>query len=159
MKLKPAHVKNNFNICFDKESNDKDPKYKYGHHVRILKFKNILQRFSLKISQKKFWWLLKTKTLFSGHMFLVILTAKKFLELFQKLIAKNKTNRVCNTKKKFILFQMKSPFNSSVDEKDVVEWNLLNKILSNCCIKWVNIFVNHMTALVEMFKVELDLSN
>ena len=54
-------------------------------------------------------------------MFLVILTAKKFLELFQKLIAKNKTNRVCNTKKKFILFQMKSPFNSSVDEKDVVE--------------------------------------
>ena len=55
MKMKPAHVKNNFNIYFDKESNDKDPKYKYGHHVRILKFKNILQRFSLKISQKKFW--------------------------------------------------------------------------------------------------------
>ena len=60
-------------------------------------------------------------------MFLVILTAKKFLELFQKLIAKNKTNRVCNTKKRNkekrrqALFQMKSPFNSSVDEKDVVE--------------------------------------
>ena len=44
MKMKPAHVKNNFNICFDKESNDKDPKSTYGHHVRILKFKNIFAK-------------------------------------------------------------------------------------------------------------------
>ena len=45
------------------------------------------------IGLKKFLWLKKLKILFRGHMFLVILNAKKLLGRFTRT-AKNKSNRV-----------------------------------------------------------------
>ena len=39
--MKPADVKNNTYIDFNKEINDKDPKCKVSDHVRIYKYKNI----------------------------------------------------------------------------------------------------------------------
>ena len=44
IKMKPVDVKDNTYIDFEKESNDKDPKYKVGHHVRISKDKNIFAK-------------------------------------------------------------------------------------------------------------------
>ena len=41
LRMKPVHVKNNTYIDFEKEVNDKDPKFKVGDHVRISKHKNI----------------------------------------------------------------------------------------------------------------------
>ena len=41
IKVKPVDVKDNAYINFNKEVNDKDPKFKAGDHVRISKFKNI----------------------------------------------------------------------------------------------------------------------
>ena len=41
IKMKPIDVKDNTYIDFDKEVNDKDPKFKVGDHVRISKYKNI----------------------------------------------------------------------------------------------------------------------
>ena len=41
IKMKPVDVKDNTYIDFKKESNDKDPKFKVGDHVRISKYKNI----------------------------------------------------------------------------------------------------------------------
>ena len=41
IKMKPADVKDNTYIDFDKEVNNKDPKLKFGDHVRISKYKNI----------------------------------------------------------------------------------------------------------------------
>ena len=41
IKMKPAAVKDNTYIDFEKEVNDKDPKFKIGDHVRICKYKNI----------------------------------------------------------------------------------------------------------------------
>ena len=38
---KPVDVKDNTYIDFKKEVNNKDPKFKVGHHVRSLKYKNI----------------------------------------------------------------------------------------------------------------------
>ena len=38
--MKPIDVKDNTYINTDKEVNDKDPKFKVGDHVRILKYKN-----------------------------------------------------------------------------------------------------------------------
>ena len=44
IKMKPIHVKDNTYIAFDKEVNDKSPKFKVGDHVRISKYKNIFAK-------------------------------------------------------------------------------------------------------------------
>ena len=41
IKMKPVDVKDNTYIDFKKESNDKNPKFKVGDHIRISKYKNI----------------------------------------------------------------------------------------------------------------------
>ena len=42
IKMKPIDVNSITYIDFDKQSNDRDPKFKIGDHVRISKYKNIL---------------------------------------------------------------------------------------------------------------------
>ena len=42
--MKPVDVKDNTYIDFEKELNDKDPKFKVGDHVRISKYKNIFAK-------------------------------------------------------------------------------------------------------------------
>ena len=44
IKMKPIDVKGNTYINTGKEVNDKDPKFKVGHHVRISKYKNIFAK-------------------------------------------------------------------------------------------------------------------
>ena len=44
IKMKPVDVKDNTYIDFKKEVNDKDPKFKFGDHVRISKYKNIFAK-------------------------------------------------------------------------------------------------------------------
>ena len=41
IKMKPADIKDNAYIDFNKEINDKDSKFKVGDHVTISKYKNI----------------------------------------------------------------------------------------------------------------------
>ena len=44
VKMTPVDVKNNTYIDFEKEINNKDPKFKVGDHVRISKYKNIFAK-------------------------------------------------------------------------------------------------------------------
>ena len=44
IKMKPIDVKDNTYIDFEKEVNDKNPKFKIGDHVRISKYKNIFAK-------------------------------------------------------------------------------------------------------------------
>ena len=44
IKMKPIDVKNNTYIDTDKETNDRDPKFKVGDRVRISKYKNIFAK-------------------------------------------------------------------------------------------------------------------
>ena len=44
IKMKPVYVKDNTYIDFEKEVNDKDPKFKVGNNVRISKYKNIFAK-------------------------------------------------------------------------------------------------------------------
>ena len=44
IKIKPVHVEDNTYIDFEKELNDKDPKFKVGDHLRISKYKNIFAK-------------------------------------------------------------------------------------------------------------------
>ena len=41
IKMKPVDVKDNRYIDFDQQINDKDPKFKVGDYIRILKYKNV----------------------------------------------------------------------------------------------------------------------
>ena len=42
--MKPVDVEDNTYIDFEKEVNDKDPKFKVSDHVRISKYKNIFAK-------------------------------------------------------------------------------------------------------------------
>ena len=44
IKIKPVDVTDNTYIDFDKEVNDKDPKFKVDDHVRISKYRNIFAK-------------------------------------------------------------------------------------------------------------------
>ena len=44
IEMKPVDVKDNTYIDFEKEINNKDPKFKIGDHVRISKYKNIFAK-------------------------------------------------------------------------------------------------------------------
>ena len=44
IKMKPVDLKDNTYIDFEKEVNNKDPKFKIGDHVRIFKYKNIFAK-------------------------------------------------------------------------------------------------------------------
>ena len=44
IKMKPVDVKDNTYINFEKEVNDKDPKFKIGDYVRISKYRNIFAK-------------------------------------------------------------------------------------------------------------------
>ena len=44
LKMKPIDVKNNSFAKYNKESNEKDPKFKVGDHVRISQYKNIFAK-------------------------------------------------------------------------------------------------------------------
>ena len=44
IKMKPVDVEDNRYIDFEKQVNDKDPKFKVGDHVRISKYKNIFTK-------------------------------------------------------------------------------------------------------------------
>ena len=44
IKIKPEDFKDNTCIDFEKEVNDRDPKFKVGHYVRISKYKNIFPK-------------------------------------------------------------------------------------------------------------------
>ena len=61
--MKPIDVTSDSYSEYSEDFNKKDPKFKVGDHVRISKYKNILQ-----IGQKKFLLLIKLKTQFLGHM-------------------------------------------------------------------------------------------
>ena len=100
IKMKPIDVKDNSYIDFNKEVNDKDPKFKTGDHVRISKIqKTFLLRDTIQIGLKKLLSLKKLKTQFDGHMLLVILKVKKLLEHIVKKNYKKQINKHLGQKK------------------------------------------------------------
>ena len=52
--MKPVDIKDNTYIDSMQCSNDKDPKFKVGNHVRISKYKNTLLKDTHQIGQEMF---------------------------------------------------------------------------------------------------------
>ena len=82
IKMKPTDVKNNTYIDFQKEVNDKEPKFKIGDHVRISKIKNIFTKGYLPNWSEEVFVIKKIKILYHGHILLMILMLKKLLAYF-----------------------------------------------------------------------------
>ena len=61
-------IKDEAYINFDKEVNDRDPKFKVGDHVEFLNTKIFLLKDIHQIGLKKFLLLVKLKIQFHGHM-------------------------------------------------------------------------------------------
>ena len=72
IKMKPIDVKDNTYINTDKETNDKDPKFKVDDRVRISNTKTFLLKATLQIGLKKYLLLKKLKILFRGLTLLMI---------------------------------------------------------------------------------------
>ena len=84
IKMKAVDVKDNTYIGFEKEVNDKNPKFKVGDYVIISTYKSIFAKGYLPIGLKKYLLLVKLKIQFHGHMLLMILMVKKLLAHFMK---------------------------------------------------------------------------
>ena len=84
--MKPVAGTSNTYVEYSKQINNKHPKFKIGDIVRISKYKIFFAKVTLQIGLKKFLWLRKLKILCRGHILLVILTTKKLLERFMKII-------------------------------------------------------------------------
>ena len=54
IKMKSSGLKSSTYVDIGTENNEKDPKFKFGDHVRISKYKYISQKVALKIGLKRF---------------------------------------------------------------------------------------------------------
>ena len=79
IKIKPGDIKDSTYIDFKKEVNDKDPKFKFGDHVRISKYKNIFAKGYTPNWSEEVFVIKKSKTQFLKHMWLMISILKKWL--------------------------------------------------------------------------------
>ena len=72
IKMKPIDVADDSFAEYNEQFNKNGPKFKFGDHVRISKFKMFLLKDMLLIDQKKFLLLIKLKILYLGLILLVI---------------------------------------------------------------------------------------
>ena len=86
IEIKPVDIKTNTYLDSSKEINDKDPEFKVGHVVRILRYKNVFTE-----GYTSNWKYCATE------MLLIILMEKKLLEPFTK---KKKLKKKIKKKKK-----------------------------------------------------------
>ena len=84
IKMNSADVKSNTYINSNKEVNDKNPKFKVGDIVKIWKYKNIFAKDCVPNWSEEIFVIKKLKTVCHGHMWSVVLMAKKLLERFMK---------------------------------------------------------------------------
>ena len=81
-------------MTFGTENKEKDPKFKIGDHVRILKYKSIFAKGSTLNWSEKVFVIKKVKLkLCHRHMLLVILIVKKLLKHFTKKNCKKRIKK------------------------------------------------------------------
>ena len=68
IEMKPVDVKDNTYINFEKEINNKDPKFKVGDYVRISKYKNIFAKGYMPNWSEEIFIITKLKKTVPGHM-------------------------------------------------------------------------------------------
>ena len=82
IKMKPVDVKDNTYINFEKEVNDKDPKFKIGDHVRNSKYKNMFAKGCIPNWSEEVFIISKTKNTVPWTYVINNLNGKEIMEKF-----------------------------------------------------------------------------
>ena len=98
IKMKPIDVKRDSFAKYNEESNEKDPKFKVGDHVRISKYKNIFAKgytpnwsdeiFVVKKKKNTVPWTYVISDL-NGEQIIGSFYGKELIDFYEKLIRKN----------------------------------------------------------------------
>ena len=97
IKMKPINVKDNTYINTDKEINNKDPKFKVGDHVRILKYKNIFAKGYTPNWSEQVFVIKKVKNTVPWTYVINDLNGKEITgTIYEKEFTKNKPRRIQN---------------------------------------------------------------
>ena len=129
IKMKPINIKDNTYINFEKEVNNKDPKFKVGDYVRISKYKNAFAKAYLPNWSKEVFIISKIKNTVPWTYVINDLNDKEITGTFYKKelqkpnhqefriekILKRKGNKLCLKWKDY-----DNSFNSWIDKKDMV---------------------------------------
>ena len=129
IKMKPVDVKDKIYIDFKKESNDKDPKFKVGDHLRISKYKNILAKGYMPNWSEEIFVVKKIKNTVPWTYVINDLNGEDIIDTFyEKELQDNKQNeftveKVIKRKGDKLYVKWKgydNSFNSWIDKKDIV---------------------------------------
>ena len=129
IKMKPVDVKDNTYIDFKNESNDKNPKFKIGDHVRISKYKNIFAKGYMPNWSEKIFIIKKIKITVSWTYVINDLNSKEIIGVFyeNELHSTNqqefRIEKVLKKKSGKLYVKWKgydNSFNNWVDKKDIV---------------------------------------
>ena len=128
IKMKPADVKNSTYIDVKKETNDKNPKFKVGDHVKISKYKNIFAKGYMPNWSEEIFVIRKIKNTVPWTYVINDLNAEEIIGTFyekelqgtnqqeyriEKIIKKKDDNLYVKWK------GYNNSFNSWIDKKDV----------------------------------------
>ena len=129
IKMKTVDVKNNAYIGFEKEANDKDPKFKVVDHVRIFKYKNIFTKGYMPNWSEEVFIISKIKNTVPWTYIINGLNGKEFIGTFhekelQKTSQKEfRIEKVLQKKGDKLYIKWKgydNSFNSWIDKKELM---------------------------------------
>ena len=129
IKMKPADVKDNTYIDFKNESNDKNPKFKVGDHVRISEYKNIFAKGYMPNWSEEIFIIKKIKNTVPSTYVINDLNGEEITGTFyeNELQGTNQNEfrieKVIKRKgdKLYVNWEgYDNSFNSSIDKKDIV---------------------------------------
>ena len=127
--MKPFDVKDDMYIYFEKEVNNKDPKFKIGDHVRISKYRNIFGKGYMPNQSEEVFVIKKVKNTVSWTYVINDLNGEKIIGTFyekelQKTNQKEfRIEKVLRKKSDKLYVKWKgydNSFNSWIDKKDLV---------------------------------------
>ena len=128
-KMKPTDVKDNAYIDFEKEVNDKDPKFKIGDHVRISKYKNIFAKGYMANWSEELFIIKKVKNTapwtyvindLNGEEIIGTFYEKELLKTNQKEFTREKVLKKKDDKLYVKWKDYDNSFNSWIDKNDFV---------------------------------------
>ena len=129
IKMKPVDVKDNTYIDFKKEVNDKNPKFKFGDHVRISKYENIFAKGYMPNWSEEIFIIKKIKNTVPWTYVLSEFNGEEILGTFyENELQKTKQNefrieKVLKKEGNKLSVKWKgynNSFNSWIDKKDIV---------------------------------------
>ena len=127
--MKPVNVEHNTYIDFEKEVNDKDPKFKVGDHVRISEYKNIFAKGYTPNWSEEVFIIKKVKNTVPWIYIINELNSEEITGSFYEKELQNtnqkefRIEKVIKTKGDKLYVKWKgydNSFNSWIDKKDLV---------------------------------------